>query len=80
VSGDVLLARNDSVSRGDYVRESFGDEVNVAARLASKAAAGEVVLSESTVRKAGVDTADLEKRRLALKGKSEPMSEALPLF
>ena len=80
MSGDVLLARNDSVSRGDYVRESFGDEVNVAARLASKAAAGEVVLSESTVRKAGVDTADLEKRRLALKGKSEPMSEALPLF
>ena len=80
MSGDVLLARNDFVSRGDYVRESFGDEVNVAARLASKAAAGEVVLSESTVRKAGVDTADLGKRRLALKGKSEPMSEALPLF
>jgi class 3 adenylate cyclase len=49
------------------------DEVNVAARLASQAAAGEVVLSESTVRKAGLDTAGLEKRRLALKGKSEPM-------
>jgi class 3 adenylate cyclase len=47
--------------------------VNVAARLASQAAAGEVVLSESTVRKAGLDTAGLEKRRLALKGKSEPM-------
>jgi adenylate cyclase len=52
---------------------ALGDEVNVASRLASQAAAGEVVLSESTVRSAGLDTAGLEKRTLALKGKSEPM-------
>ena len=52
---------------------ALGDEVNVAARLASQAAAGEVVLSESTVRSAGLDTAGLERRTLALKGKSEPM-------
>lgn len=52
---------------------ALGDEVNVAARLASQAAAGEVVLSESTVRKAGLDTAGLERRTLALKGKSEPV-------
>ncbi len=50
---------------------ALGDEVNVAARLASAAAAGEVVLSESTVSKSGLDKARLEKRTLALKGKSE---------
>ena len=52
---------------------ALGDAVNVAARLASQAAAGEVLLSESTVRKAGLDTAGLELRTLALKGKIEPM-------
>jgi len=51
----------------------LGDEVNVAARLASNAAAGEIVLSDSTVAGAGLDAAGLEKRTLALKGKSEPM-------
>jgi adenylate cyclase len=52
---------------------ALGDEVNVAARLASQAAAGEVVMSESTVRKASLDTAGLEKRMVELKGKSQPM-------
>lgn len=52
---------------------ALGDEVNVAARLASQAAAGEVVLSESTVRRANLDAAGLEKRTLSLKGKREPM-------
>jgi adenylate cyclase len=53
---------------------ALGDEVNVAARLASQAAVGEVVLSKSTVQKAGLDTTGLEMRTLALKGKSEPMN------
>ena len=52
---------------------ALGDAANVAARLASNAAAGEVLLSESTVQKAGLDTANLEQRTLELKGKSEPM-------
>jgi adenylate cyclase len=52
---------------------ALGDEVNVAARLASNAAAGEIVLSESTVAGASLDASALEKRTLALKGKSEPM-------
>ncbi len=52
---------------------ALGDEVNVAARLASKAAAGEIVLSESTVHKADLDTSGLEKRTLELKGKSQPV-------
>jgi adenylate cyclase len=52
---------------------ALGDAVNVAARLASQAAAGEILLSESTVRKAELDTTGLEKRTVELKGKSQPM-------
>lgn len=52
---------------------ALGDAVNVAARLGSQAAAGEAVLSESTVQMAGLDTTGLEKRTLTLKGKSEPV-------
>lgn len=52
---------------------ALGDEVNVAARLASNAAAGEILLSESTVAEAGLDAAGLENRTLDLKGKREPM-------
>lgn len=52
---------------------ALGDEANVAARLGSKAAAGELLISESTARGAELDTSQLEKRTVALKGKSEPM-------
>ena len=31
------------------------------------------MISESTAKKAGIDTNELEKRTLELKGKSEPM-------
>ena len=51
---------------------ALGDEVNVAARLGSNAAAGEILLSESTVVGAALDQSQLEKRTLALKGKSQP--------
>ena len=62
------------VGTGDDLLEitALGDAVNVAARLASQAAVGEIVLSESTVRKAGLETTGLEKRTLELKGKSQP--------
>lgn len=52
---------------------ALGDAVNTASRLASQAATGEIVISESTAQKAGIDTANLEKRTLELKGKSAPM-------
>ncbi len=52
-----------------------GDEVNKAARLASAAAAGEIVVSEQALRQAGVDGSQLEARRLELKG----ISEAVPV-
>ena len=54
---------------------AIGDEVNAAARLASKAAAGEIIVSEKALRKAGVDGRELESRSLELKG----ISESIPV-
>jgi adenylate cyclase len=53
---------------------AIGEEVNTAARLASKAAAGEIIVSEPALAKAGIDGDGLESRRLSLKGISEPMT------
>ncbi len=52
---------------------AIGDEVNLAARLASKAAAGEILVSEQALQKAGLDGAALEGRSLELKGISQPV-------
>ena len=53
---------------------AIGDEVNTAARLASKAGAGEIILSEQALEEAGIDSSGLESRRLELKGISEPVN------
>ena len=53
---------------------AIGDEVNTAARLASKAAAGEIILSEQALAQAGIKDEGFESRRLELKGISEPMT------
>jgi adenylate cyclase len=53
---------------------ALGDNVNIAARLASKAGAGEVLISEATYSAAHIENDDLEKRDLELKGKSELVS------
>ena len=50
---------------------AIGDEVNLAARLASKAAAGEIILSEKALKEAGMDGSELESRSLELKGIAE---------
>jgi adenylate cyclase len=52
---------------------AIGDEVNTTARLASKAAAGEIIVSEQAIRDAGVDGSQLESRSLELKGISLPV-------
>lgn len=52
---------------------AIGDEVNTAARLASQAAAGEIIVSEQALKKAGIDGSDLESRSLELKGISAPV-------
>jgi adenylate cyclase len=50
---------------------ALGDNVNIAARLASEAGQGEVLASEATINAAGIQSRGLEKRALDLKGKSE---------
>jgi adenylate cyclase len=52
---------------------AIGDEVNLAARLASKAAPGEIIVSERAVKAAGIDGSRHESRSLELKGISEPV-------
>jgi adenylate cyclase len=52
---------------------AIGDEVNTAARLASKAAAGEIIVSEQALKDAGVEGSELESRSLELKGIREPV-------
>ena len=50
---------------------AVGDAVNTAARLASSAAAGEVLVSASAVAAAGIDAEGLELRTLELRGRDE---------
>lgn len=52
---------------------AVGDEVNTAARLASHAAAGEIIVSQQALQQAGIDASELESRTLELKGISEPL-------
>ncbi|MEO8436947.1 MAG: adenylate/guanylate cyclase domain-containing protein [Chloroflexota bacterium] len=52
---------------------ALGDAVNTAARLASVAAAGEVLVSTAAADLAGLDTSTFEVRHLALKGRTEPV-------
>ncbi len=53
---------------------ALGDAVNIAARLASQAAAGEIIVSDDACAEAQLDAANLEQRRLSLKGRSEPVN------
>ena len=50
---------------------AIGEEVNTAARIASKAAAGEILLSEAAIEQAHRDVSTLESRKLELKGISD---------
>lgn len=52
---------------------AIGDEVNIAARLASQAAAGAIIVSERTLAAAAIEGSDLEARSLELKGISGPV-------
>ena len=52
---------------------AIGDEVNTAARIASKAATGEILISEQALKAAGTEGSQLESRSLELKGLSQPV-------
>jgi adenylate cyclase len=59
------------VGEGSHIELTVvGDNVNVAARLASVASPGEIVVSLDAAEAAALDTTDLERRTLELKGKS----------
>jgi adenylate cyclase len=53
---------------------ALGDTVNTASRLASCAAAGEILLSETVYAKVAARFPDLEERTLALRGKEATMN------
>jgi adenylate cyclase len=53
---------------------ALGDNMNTTARLASKAASGEVLISDAAYTSARLDLGCLEQRQLELKGKSEPIN------
>jgi adenylate cyclase len=50
---------------------ALGDSVNTTARLASQAAAGEILISDAACSAAGLEMEMLEHRQMGLKGKSE---------
>lgn len=62
----------------------LGDAANTAARLASSAGAGEILISEAAYAAAGVDFGEVELRQLKLKGKQERVRahvlSAMPLI
>lgn len=53
---------------------ALGDAPNVAARLASQADPGEILISEAAVASAGLDLEGFELRHLRLKGRNDPVS------
>jgi adenylate cyclase len=52
---------------------ALGDPVNVAARLASAAGPGELLVSEHAFHEADLDLGETERRHLELRGKTEPI-------
>ena len=53
---------------------AIGEEVNTAARLASQAAEGEIIVSETALARTDIAAEELEARSLELKGISEPIA------
>jgi adenylate cyclase len=51
---------------------ALGDNVNITARLASRAGSGEILISDAAYSAAGLNFENLERRQLELKGKSGP--------
>lgn len=56
---------------------ALGDAVNVTARIASQAAAGEILVSAAAMTACGRAYGELERRQLALKGHAQPVDVAV---
>jgi adenylate cyclase len=64
-----------TVGEGDAVDfTALGDSVNTAARLASCAKAGEIVISSAAAKAAKLETAGLDERTLELRGRAESVA------
>jgi adenylate cyclase len=64
-----------TIGEGDAVDfTALGDSVNTAARLASCAKAGEIVISNAAAKASKLDTAGLEERTLDLRGRAESIA------
>lgn len=53
---------------------ALGDNVNITARLASRAGGGEALVSEASCAMAGFKRENVEQRQLELKGRTQPVS------
>jgi adenylate cyclase len=53
---------------------ALGDVVNTTARLASEASAGELIVSVEAATAGALDTTGLERRTLAVRGRSDPIA------
>lgn len=70
-TGDIFIGSVGSAGVSDIT--VLGDDVNLAARLASVAATGEIVISETARAAAGYSSDGLEPRRVEVKGRSTPV-------
>jgi class 3 adenylate cyclase len=70
-SGQMVAGCIGAESRSDYV--VVGERVNLAARLCSSAAAGEILIDEETRIRAGSAVSSEPLEPLSLKGFSQPM-------
>jgi adenylate cyclase len=71
-TGDAFLGSSGQAGRVDDFT-ALGDVVNTTARLASTAAAGEVIVSLTAARASGTATEALERRTLDIRGRMEPI-------
>ena len=65
-TGTAFVGIVGSKSSSDFT--ALGDPVNIAAHLASQAAAGEILVTDRTAEAAGMTHDDLERRHVSLKG------------
>ncbi len=73
VNTDVAFVGAVGTAEGATDITVLGDAANTTARLSSMAKTGEILVSEAAVHAAAIPTHDREKRKLALKGKREPI-------
>ena len=71
-TGDAFVGATGPIGAVDDFT-ALGDAVNTTARLASAAAAGEVLVSIAAASAAGTPTEGLERRTVQIRGRSEPL-------